>query len=96
MAFWRHQGGNPALRPDDLAYVSVQRAAMVLEPARAASWAIYLMLAVLAAGTGWAALARVDMITRGDARVIPEGREQVIASPKAASCASCWCARAMR
>jgi adhesin transport system membrane fusion protein len=80
MAFWRHQGGNPALRPDDLAYVSVQRAAMVLEPARAASWAIYLMLAVLAAGTGWAALARVDMITRGDARVIPEGREQVIAS----------------
>jgi adhesin transport system membrane fusion protein len=38
------------------------------------------MLAVLAAAVGWAALARVDMITRGEARVIPEGREQVIAS----------------
>lgn len=79
MAFLR-SNGNPALRPDDLAYVSVQRAAMVTEPARAASWAIYLMLAVLAAGIGWAAVARVDMITRGDARIIPEGREQVIAS----------------
>jgi adhesin transport system membrane fusion protein len=69
-----------ALRADDLAYVSLQRAATVVEPVRAASWAIYLMLAVLATAIGWAALARVDMITRGEARVIPEGREQVIAS----------------
>jgi adhesin transport system membrane fusion protein len=79
MAWWQSNAA-PALRADDLAYVSLQRAATVVEPARAASWAIYLMLAALAAAIGWAAFARVDMITRGEARVIPEGREQVIAS----------------
>lgn len=83
MAWLRGAAGNPALRPDDLAYVSLQRAAMVVEPARAATWSLWLMLAVLVAGTAWAALARVDMITRADARVIPEGREQVIASLEA-------------
>ena len=77
---WLKSNAAPALRPDDLAYVSLQRAAAVVEPARAASWAIYLMLAALATGIGWAAVAKVDMITRGEARVIPEGREQVIAS----------------
>jgi membrane fusion protein, adhesin transport system len=77
---WLRSNAAPALRADDLAYVSLQRAASVVEPVRAASWAIYLMLAALAAGIGWAAFARVDMITRGEARVIPEGREQVIAS----------------
>ncbi len=80
MAWFKNDNAAPALRPDDLAYVSLQRAATVVEPARAASWAIYLMLAALAAAVAWAALARVEMITRGDARVIPEGREQVIAS----------------
>lgn len=80
MAWLKSSNAAPALRPDDLAYVSLQRAATVVEPARAASWAIYLMLAALAAAIAWAALARVEMITRGDARVIPEGREQVIAS----------------
>ena len=80
MAWLRSGTAAPVLRGDDLAYVSLQRAATVLEPARAATWAIYLMLAALAAAIGWAAVARVDMITRGEARVIPEGREQVIAS----------------
>lgn len=81
MAWFRsNSSAATALRPDDLAYVSLQRAATVVEPVRAASWAIYLMLAVLATAIGWAAVARVDMITRGEARVIPEGREQVIAS----------------
>jgi adhesin transport system membrane fusion protein len=80
MAWFKNNSAAPALRPDDLAYVSLQRAATVVEPVRAASWAIYLMLAALAAAIAWAALARVEMITRGDARVIPEGREQVIAS----------------
>ncbi len=81
MAWLRSNGpAAPALRADDLAYVSLQRAATVVEPVRAASWAIYLMLGALVAAVAWAALARVEMITRGDARVIPEGREQVIAS----------------
>jgi len=68
------------LRPDDLRYVNPLAAAQVAEPMNAAHWAIYLMLAILAAAAGWAVLARVDIITRADARVIAEGREQVIAS----------------
>jgi len=70
----------PALRRGDAQYLSPSQAAYELEPARGAIWSIYLMLAALAAGLIWAAFAQVDMITRSDARVIPEGREQVIAS----------------
>ena len=68
------------LRPDEVAYVSALRAAQGVEPMRAASWAIYLMLAILACAVVWSVSARVDIITRAEARVIPEGREQVIAS----------------
>ncbi len=70
----------PALRRGDAQYLSPSQAAYELEPARGAIWSIYLMLAALVVGLTWAAFAQVDMITRTDARVIPEGREQVIAS----------------
>ncbi|MEK8025234.1 HlyD family type I secretion periplasmic adaptor subunit [Pseudaquabacterium rugosum] len=69
-----------ALRPEDLAFLSPTQAAEVLEPARAALWAVWLMLAAVVAAVAWAALAQVDMITRAPARIVPEGREQVIAS----------------
>ncbi|WP_395699049.1 HlyD family efflux transporter periplasmic adaptor subunit [Aquabacterium sp.] len=74
------RSAQPVLRPDDLKYVNPLTAAHVAEPMRAAHWAIYLMLAALACAVGWSTLAHVDIITRADARVIPEGREQVIAS----------------
>ena len=70
----------PSLRPEDLAFLTPAQAAHEMEPARAAVWSVYLMLAALVAAVAWAAIAQVDMITRADARVIPEGREQVIAS----------------
>jgi adhesin transport system membrane fusion protein len=69
-----------ALDAGDMAYVSPVAAAQVVEPAPAASWAIYLMLAALAVALGWAALAQVDIVAKAPARVVPEGREQVIAS----------------
>ncbi len=69
-----------ALDQGDMAYVSPVAAAQVVEPAPAASWAIYLMLAALAVALGWAALAQVDIVAKAQARVVPEGREQVIAS----------------
>ena len=69
-----------ALGRDDLAYVSPVAAAQVVEPAPAATWAIYLMLAALATALAWAALAHVDIVAKAPARVVPEGREQVIAS----------------
>lgn len=68
------------LHSGDLAFLTPLQAAQENEPATAATWAVYLMLLTLAVATAWAALAQVDMITRADSRVIPVGREQVIAS----------------
>jgi adhesin transport system membrane fusion protein len=42
--------------------------------------ALYLIALAVAAAIAWAAFARVDEITRADARIVPDGREQVIAS----------------
>lgn len=69
-----------ALQRGDREFLSPLQDAHEREPANAAAWAIYLMLAALVAAVSWAALAKVDMITRGEARVVPVGREQVIAS----------------
>lgn len=68
------------LHRGDLAFLTPLQAAQEAEPAAAATWAVYLMLLALAVATAWAALSQVDMITRADSRVIPVGREQVIAS----------------
>lgn len=69
-----------ALQRGDLAFLHPVRAAQVVEPAPAARWTLWLLAAIVAATVGWAAFAQVDMVTRGDARIVPEGREQVIAS----------------
>jgi len=67
-------------RRGDAAFMSGVRAAQVVEAAPQVTWVLYLMAAALAATLAWAALARVDEVTKADARVVPEGREQVIAS----------------
>jgi adhesin transport system membrane fusion protein len=68
------------LEPADLAYLSPVRSAHIVEPAPAAMWSVYLMLVMLAAALGWAAVAQVDIIAKAPVRIIPEGREQLIAS----------------
>jgi adhesin transport system membrane fusion protein len=68
------------LDPADLAYLSPVRGAQVVEAAPAAMWSVYLMLLMLAAALGWAAVAQVDIIAKAPVRIIPEGREQLIAS----------------
>ncbi len=73
-------GSARGLRGGDMHFVDPVRAAQVVEPAPAAIWAVYLLLAALAAGLGWAALAKVDIVAKASARVVPDGREQVIAS----------------
>jgi adhesin transport system membrane fusion protein len=67
-------------RRGDAAFMSGVRAAQVVESAPHVTWVLYLMAAALAATLAWATLARVDEVTKADARVVPEGREQVIAS----------------
>src|SRR3954470_7922981 len=73
------QNGGRARR-GDAAFMSGVRAAQVVESAPHVTWVLYLMAAALAATLAWATLARVDEVTKADARVVPEGREQVIAS----------------
>ncbi|MCK9686588.1 HlyD family type I secretion periplasmic adaptor subunit [Scleromatobacter humisilvae] len=67
-------------RRGDAAFMSGVRAAQVVEAAPHVSWVLYLMAATLASALTWASVARVDEVTKADARVVPEGREQVIAS----------------
>jgi len=42
--------------------------------------ALWLMALFIAAAFGWSAVARVDEITKAEGRVVPDGREQLVAS----------------
>ena len=68
------------LQPRDMPFVSAVAAAQVVEPAPAAMWAVYLMLAALVAALGWSAVATVDVVAKAKGRVVPDGRDQIIAS----------------
>ena len=70
----------PTLRRGDLVYVSPLRAAQVVEPTPGAAWSIWLMLMALVAAIAWAAWTPVDVVTQAGARIVPEGREQLVAS----------------
>ncbi len=80
MSFWKGGGKAKAPTRADMSYMADVRAAMVAEATPRTTWALYLMAIVVTSLIVWASIARVDEITRADARVIPEGREQVIAS----------------
>ena len=64
----------------DALFVTGTRQASLVEPTPRALWAIYLLCLVVVAAGVWAALAPVDVITRGQGKVVPDGQEQVIAS----------------
>ena len=78
MPFWKRKQKDPASH--EMAYVADVRAAMVVDAMPGTTWTLYLMAAFLFAAITWAAVSKVDEITRADGRVVPEGREQVIAS----------------
>ena len=61
-------------------FTSALASALADEPLPRSMWALYLLAAALVVAIAWAALAHVDQISRVQGRVIPEGREQVIAS----------------
>ncbi|MGM9479947.1 HlyD family type I secretion periplasmic adaptor subunit [Roseateles sp. NT4] len=69
-----------ALTKEEGAFVSALHAAHIDEPLPRATWALYLLCAVVTVAITWSALAKVDEITRSDGRIVPDGREQVIAS----------------
>ena len=70
----------PVLKEGDARYLSQLRAAQIVEDTPRITWALYLMLIIVFTAISWSAIARVDEVTRADARVVPDGREQVIAS----------------
>jgi adhesin transport system membrane fusion protein len=71
-------GGKP--RRGDDAYMSGLRAAQVVEGTPPLAYVLYLIAAILAGALAWAAVARVDEVTKADARVIPDGHEQIVSS----------------
>ncbi|HEY0956419.1 MAG TPA: HlyD family type I secretion periplasmic adaptor subunit [Roseateles sp.] len=61
-------------------FTSALANALADEPLPRSMWALYLLAAALFAAVAWAAIAKVDQLSRVQGRVVPEAREQVIAS----------------
>ncbi len=68
------------LQPADVPFISPVSAAQVLEPAPLAMWGVYLLLLAIACAVAWAAVSQVDIVAKANARVVADGRDQVIAS----------------
>ncbi|OYU27043.1 MAG: secretion protein HlyD [Burkholderiales bacterium PBB2] len=64
----------------DQEFLSSLAAAHIDEPLPRVTWALYLLLAALVIAIIWAGLTQVDQLSRSDGVVVPDGREQVIAS----------------
>ncbi len=64
----------------DAEFLSGIKESQLAEGTPRANWAIYLMLIVVICALIWAGVARVDEVTRADGKVVPDGREQIIAS----------------
>lgn len=69
-----------ALKAGDLPYTQDVYQALVSEKQNIVAWLLGILAALLAAAGAWASLTTVEEITRGDGRVIPSSREQVIQS----------------
>lgn len=61
-------------------FVSSAQSALIDEPLPRAVWALYLLLVCLVVAVAWASMAKVDEITHSQGRIVPDGKEQIIAS----------------
>ena len=80
---FRRKGRSPSsgrFFPGDEQFLSGVSQARMAESTPRANWALWLMAGFVGLTVFWAATARVDMITRAEAKVVPDGREQVISS----------------
>ena len=68
------------LRDNDIAYVSDLQAALIEQKTTASTLVLLLIASVFSGLILWACFARVEEITRGEGKVIPSSREQVIQS----------------
>jgi adhesin transport system membrane fusion protein len=69
-----------ALSRQESVFVTGLDSAKLDEPLPRATWVLYLLLGAVVAAIVWSSLAHVDEVTRSEGRVVPDGREQVIAS----------------
>src|SRR5574343_974867 len=77
---WKRRAEDRRLAPADAELLQGIRKAQAAEALPRVTWVLYLMVVAVAVAVAWAALSRVDELSRADARVVPDGREQVIAS----------------
>ncbi|MDZ7813834.1 MAG: HlyD family type I secretion periplasmic adaptor subunit [Ideonella sp.] len=83
--FWPFSGSRGAqrhrpVREEDLKFLDAVQAAQQVHARPGANAALYLIVVGVAAIALWATTTQVEQITRTEARVVPEGREQVISS----------------
>jgi adhesin transport system membrane fusion protein len=64
----------------DAAFLSGLKDAELVDVAPGAAWALYLMMVLVTSVILWATLSKVDTIVQSQGKVVPDGREQVIAS----------------
>ena len=69
-----------ALRPVDLAHMRDLHAAMLEQTAPRIRWALYMLVLIFLAALAWAALTKVDEVTRGTGKVISNSGDQTIQS----------------
>jgi acetyl/propionyl-CoA carboxylase alpha subunit len=74
------QAHHVPLKPGDERFLEAVREAQHVEARPAVHGAIWLMVLGVAAIIAWAATTKVEQITHADARVVPDGHEQTIAS----------------
>ena len=70
----------PRISKSDANYLTELKAAQVVDALPGVNLTLYFMLIVILAAMAWATTTRVDVVTRAEARVVPDGKEQVIAS----------------
>jgi len=68
------------VRIEDLPYASDMQKALLTERTGASALVLLLIAAIIGGGLGWAALSRVEEITKAPARIIASSREQIIQS----------------
>ncbi|MHC8383990.1 HlyD family type I secretion periplasmic adaptor subunit [Pseudomonas sp. LB3P14] len=78
--FRRGASAKPPLAPGDAAFMNDVQESLLTQTTPGSKLMLYLIAAVLVGGLIWAHFARVEEITRGEAKVISLSREQVIQS----------------
>lgn len=73
----------PSPLSEERRFLSALAAAQAEEQLPKVTWVLYLLLAFVIVFVGWAAWAQVDEVARAEGRLVPDGRDQVIASLEA-------------